>query len=1095
MKTRLIVVCSVFALLLSVSPAAVAGQRTWTGANGPSWSDAGNWGGAAPLAGDDLVFPAGALNTTNTNDLAAGTVFRSLTLSGAGYVLNGNGIGVGDGGISHSTGASVINLPLAPGADQVWAVNGGTMAITGNVMLSGSRLTLHSAGGDGTLSGVVSGNGEIVKTGGGSGVGVDWRIAGNNTFTGQVTINGGRLVVYHPNALGAADETPFNGTVVNSGGTLTIINVALGPERITVFGAGNSGNGVIQGSGATGSLSGTVVLGNAGVAMNILGWLTFKGVVTGPGRFGMGGNGTIVLENPGNNFTGGVLWGATGASSSILRLGVDNGLPPGVTLDVPADGTFNLNGFSTTINSLKGTGAVSLGAGGSLTLANPANDTFSGAIGGDGHVILSAGSITLTGVNPFTGTFTNNGGTLTLNTGSMAAAYTQSAGALYLSTNGTVGPATLNGGGLVPGGGGTGLGQTGSLVLSPSVVYTQHINSTNPGLYGHVTVNGTVHLGGAHLTLTGVGGPFPEGTAFTIIANDGVDPIAGIFDGLPEGALLQGPSSQLYRISYAGGDGNDVVLTIPGTGPVLFNVTKTSDTNDGACDGDCSLREAIISANGAVGPATINLPAGTYDLTLPGAGEDGAATGDLDITRGTVTINGSGSAETIIDGGGLDRVFHIIGITTTVVINDVTIRNGSPPAGESGGGILNGGNLTLNRVVLSGNATAASGGTGGGGGGACNACGPGRGSLTVTGGTISGNVASRGGGLFHTGADTLTVIGSTISGNTGLGDGTIVSYGDAVLVNTTVSMNTAAQKAGIVNYHGTMTLGSVTVSGNASAPGFGDGIANYDATTLRNSILAGNNGQNCGGTILSEGHNLSSDGTCGFGGPGDFNETDPLLGPLADNGGPTLTHALLPGSPAIDSGDPDQLPATDQRGVIRPQIEGPDRGAFELTPVFPEAGTTGTEVVLTGSGFGPKKGKVLIGNRALKVVSWTDRFIVGSLTKPPAPETWAVTVIPKGAGGRTLGEGFTVKAPEIDAVTVEPGPAGAAIAIDGKYFGTKKGKVTLEGKTCKVLDWTMEETTGKSVIHATVPKGFDPGTYELGVNNKVGSDAVDITID
>ena len=172
-------------------------------------------------------------------------------------------------------------------------------------------------------------------------------------------------------------------------------------------------------------------------------------------------------------------------------------------------------------------------------------------------------------------------------------------------------------------------------------------------------------------------------------------------------------------------------------------------------------------------------------------------------------------------------------------------------------------------------------------------------------------------------------------------------------------------------------------------------------------------------------------------------------------------------------------------------MEGPDRGAFELTPVFPGAGTTGTEVVVSGSGFGPKKGKVLIGTKPLKVASWSDRFIVGSLATPPAPGTWDVTVIPKGAAGRTVGEGFTVKAPEIGSVAV----AGGEIAIEGRYFGTKKGKVTLGGKSCKVLDWAMDESTGTGVVRAAVPKKFGPGTYELGVTNTVGNDAVDITVD
>jgi CSLREA domain-containing protein len=86
-----------------------------------------------------------------------------------------------------------------------------------------------------------------------------------------------------------------------------------------------------------------------------------------------------------------------------------------------------------------------------------------------------------------------------------------------------------------------------------------------------------------------------------------------------------------------------------------FVVTKTADTNDGTCDSDCSLREAIIAANANPGADVITLPAGTYTLTIPGAGEDGGATGDLDIL-GDLTINGAGASTTIVNGGGLDRV-------------------------------------------------------------------------------------------------------------------------------------------------------------------------------------------------------------------------------------------------------------------------------------------------------------------------------------------------------------------------------------------------------------------------------------------------------
>jgi hypothetical protein len=110
--------------------------------------------------------------------------------------------------------------------------------------------------------------------------------------------------------------------------------------------------------------------------------------------------------------------------------------------------------------------------------------------------------------------------------------------------------------------------------------------------------------------------------------------------------------------------------------------------------------------------------------------------------------------------------------------------------------------------------------------------------------------------------------------------------------------------------------------------------------TLQNSIVANNSGKDCGGTITSLGYNLSSDGSCKFNGPGDMNNTNPLVGPLKNNGGPTQTQALLPGSPAIDAGNPSgctdgqgHLLKTDQRSKPRPDKEdtgGCDIGAFEL---------------------------------------------------------------------------------------------------------------------------------------------------------------------
>jgi hypothetical protein len=103
------------------------------------------------------------------------------------------------------------------------------------------------------------------------------------------------------------------------------------------------------------------------------------------------------------------------------------------------------------------------------------------------------------------------------------------------------------------------------------------------------------------------------------------------------------------------------------------------------------------------------------------------------------------------------------------------------------------------------------------------------------------------------------------------------------------------------------------------------------------------------------GHNLSSDSTCAFTNVGSLNNTDPVLGPLADNGGPTLTMALLPGSPAIDSGDTAAAPPTDQRGFLCPAGAAADIGAFEYGSMLPpvlsisRSGTGGIDVLASGS--------------------------------------------------------------------------------------------------------------------------------------------------
>lgn len=300
-----------------------------------------------------------------------------------------------------------------------------------------------------------------------------------------------------------------------------------------------------------------------------------------------------------------------------------------------------------------------------------------------------------------------------------------------------------------------------------------------------------------------------------------------------------------------------------------------------------------------------------------------------------LTILGSGTSTTIVDGGAVGTVFTISSLAH-VSLSALTIQNGVNKEG-SGGGIDNGGILTISNVNVSGNIADAVGhgidSHGGRGGGILNG-----GTLTINTTTVSGNQAlgniasgGKGGGIYNAG--TLTINRSTISGNTaalGQGGG-IENYGTAAINNSTISANTGGSYGnGILNAGvGVVTISSVTIVGNK--PG---GLAG--SITLQNTILAANSNGNCGIILASNGYNLSDDGTCHLNGPGDMNNTDPLLGPLQNNGGPTQTMALLLGSPAIAAGNPNgctnnkgHLLTTDQRGEPRPE-KGCDIGAYQL---------------------------------------------------------------------------------------------------------------------------------------------------------------------
>jgi CSLREA domain-containing protein len=358
-----------------------------------------------------------------------------------------------------------------------------------------------------------------------------------------------------------------------------------------------------------------------------------------------------------------------------------------------------------------------------------------------------------------------------------------------------------------------------------------------------------------------------------------------------------------------------VLAGAPNAAAATFAVTRTDDPAPGACDSDCSLREAVLAADAGSGGDMIVLPAGHYRLTIPGPAEDAAATGDLDLTK-SVTIAGAGARSTVIDGEGGDRIFDVAA-GATAQISDVSITGGRV-AGD-GAAIRSAGVLGLSRDQITGNAAL-------GLGGGVSSTGP---SASIGQSTIAGNNSSLGGGISF--ANTLVVTISTVTGNVAGVPGSAMGRGGGFSGAT----------------GSTLLLTSSTVTDNHSfeGPGSGAGL-DVPSATVQSTIVAGNLAHtsdqtgatvdNCASAVTSQGHNLSDDDGCGLTQAGDQQGVQVLLGPLTGNGGPTDTEAVLPGSLALDAGA--GCPAIDERGVSRPRGGACDVGAYERAS--PLAATT-----------------------------------------------------------------------------------------------------------------------------------------------------------
>lgn len=407
-----------------------------------------------------------------------------------------------------------------------------------------------------------------------------------------------------------------------------------------------------------------------------------------------------------------------------------------------------------------------------------------------------------------------------------------------------------------------------------------------------------------------------------------------------------------------------VVLASPAQAASLTVTTSADEPNT---DGNCSLREAIEAAN--TNAAVDGCAAGSdtaLDTIVFSVGQEATISlgSELPITDDAgLTINGQQN-EITISGNDASRVIQV---DPGAVFNlrNLTVADGNS-AGDIGGGILNGGTLTVTRSTFSNNnADSPNGGSG-----IYN-----DGSLEVTNSTFSGNGTSGGGdggGITNASFRTLTVTGSTFSGNSTTGNGGGIQNfggGELTVTNSTFSGNGADGVGGaILNQGGTLTVTNSTFSGNG-AGGVGGGAIYVEGSgnTLKNTIVANSTqGGNCflgfDGAITDGGYNVEDADTCGFSAANNSQpSTEPRLDALADNGGPTQTHALKQASPAINA-----IPSatngcgtdltTDQRGIERPQGGNCEIGSFEdsspkVTSVVPLKDATGVSPSTNVSAF------------------------------------------------------------------------------------------------------------------------------------------------
>ncbi len=500
----------------------------------------------------------------------------------------------------------------------------------------------------------------------------------------------------------------------------------------------------------------------------------------------------------------------------------------------------------------------------------------------------------------------------------------------------------------------------------------------------------------------------------------------------------------------------------------IITVNSTAD-GPPANNGQCTLREAIINANFNTQSGSTDCAAGngadTISFSLPAGPQTINLTSELPDITASLTITGPGANNLTVQRGtgGEYGIFSFPGTNHANTVSGLTIRNGLTPG--SGGGIYSAGALTLIDCVITDNHAQV-------GGGVQLVFGSG----TFTNCAISNNTADlQGGGINYQGSTghALTLTNCTISGNTANGFGS----GGGIL--NLSGLNTTS----------TMEVVNCTIANNISSTSNGGGIrtsggpGSPTTTVLRNTIIANNTLPNLTiastATVDSQGYNLASDGGGGFlTQPTDQVNQDPLLAPLGNYGGSSPTQALLPGSPAINSGTNTGAPATDQRGIARVGVT--DIGAFESRGFNLTASSGNNQTALPGAAFANPLTVTVSSSFSEPVVGGQVAFLtpVGGASALLAPNPAAI-----GANNRATATATANNQAGSYQVTATTGSNSVAFALTNfscPSIAISPATSTLSaGAAGQFYSQIFTQTGGTGAITWTVTAGTLPGNLSL----------------